>query len=461
MEGIDEGDGLEALFPRLRTLDLARNEIDSLESIEKAVNARVRRPIEWKGLPKPIANLVKAATTASLKLPATKDDGVPPPLAIEVSVAENALGLEQARRRAFFPPSSTPSTVSPTNSNDHVPLSASKSGKQKAVEKEAWEIEMESGLATEGARRRARIEAARRASEMEEAPQVVLSMSATEVEAISGDLGELKLNEEESGVPGTEEVFTPPPPVVSVPLSPSTPLPSSPAPLSSSSSVPHEATVEPSADPADPNDPAVLLIASSFHSLSGALSLSRRSLASLPTPSQGTAPFLPASRVDLSYNTLDMLPLAALVTWNWTSSLRSLNLSQNQLVTLDLLSGPLPVFAHLSDLNLSSNRLQSQISSSASLLSLLATIAPNLETLDLSWNGLTTTQGIVDLLIPAAGLGLRRLNLKGNKINDLEGLCETAKRENKRTWRCEEVDLSDNEIARVRHFPVSFLDSKR
>lgn len=475
-------DDLPLLFASLRTLDLSRNSIDSLATLEQTLLTRVARPIEWIGLPRPIANLVRAAA-ASHKLPTTPTT-VPAWEGVEVNVTANPLGLEHARRRSAFPPSvSTPVPASalrkatngkapepetPTATVVPVVEQAVAEKGEKVVlekgkvvpEKEAWEIEAESGLLTEGGRRRARAEAARRAREEEEEErQEDVVVEEPDVDAVVEGVQALELASMKE--PTTTTTATPSP-ATTPDRSPSpSPLPSSPSPYPSQESPPPPPSTASAAlvAEADSTDPAVVLVASGFKASNQSLVLASQSLSSLPIPTTGSPPssLTNLATLDLSRNAFTSLPLSSIGSWNWASSLRSLDLAHNTLSTIELLSHPDLRLPSLATLDLSWNHLASTIvvaGPSAPLLSLLATIAPSLEDLDLSYNRLTTTEGISMFLLPSAGgAGGRRLSMRGNQLADVEELCEVAKAlENGASgtsWRCVELDLQDNEIARV------------
>ncbi|TFK82114.1 hypothetical protein K466DRAFT_648134 [Polyporus arcularius HHB13444] len=102
------------------------------------------------------------------------------------------------------------------------------------------------------------------------------------------------------------------------------------------------------------------------------------------------------------------------------------------------------------------------------LLPLLTKLFPSVRTLDLSYNGLTSaafTKAALEALIfadptpggeadaTAARKGLRQLRLRGNRLNELDGFRELADRfrgnRDAPGWKLEELDLRDNEIAKM------------
>jgi Leucine-rich repeat (LRR) protein len=158
--------------------------------------------------------------------------------------------------------------------------------------------------------------------------------------------------------------------------------------------------------------------------------------------------------------------------YGWGKTLRSLSLSRNRIAALELLTNNsgtalLPL---LETLDLSHNLLPSTVPSPFSvdaepipLLSALATLAPALVSFNLHRNRLTSLAGVSPLLFPSSpsSKGLKSLDLSENKIVDIEELGVVAKSHRfspspeKARWRLEELDLSSNEIAKVR--PRLFL----
>ncbi|KAF8558133.1 hypothetical protein OG21DRAFT_1289188 [Imleria badia] len=102
------------------------------------------------------------------------------------------------------------------------------------------------------------------------------------------------------------------------------------------------------------------------------------------------------------------------------------------------------------------------IKSSEPLLPLLTRLFPNLRTLDVSYNALTSAALQKDVLIglimastqDAAGrTGLRHLRLRGNRITTLDGFQQVAElfkgHRSVPDWKLEELDLRDNEISKL------------
>ncbi|BGP00558.1 Leucine rich repeat domain containing protein [Rhodotorula toruloides] len=517
------------LFPALESLDLSLCPIDSLETVEEFFTRRVRRPITYVGVPEVVENLIKNEKRKNgrrIGVPADLPEGEEDGREVRVLVRECMLRLEQGRRRAKFPPTQTslarererveqdklpapeyvakpaptprarPRSPSPPPSPSPAipsstavalaPATPSTPSRRRPVTLEDWEVEAAAGLSTPAGRRKAaalaakekeerlmreREEVERRAREKLEADrqakeeEMRRAREEKKAEEMVRKMGEVKLDGPVEAEKAESEVETPegsPPPY----------SPRSPSPARTSARQPSPPAL-PSAVPgqveADAADEAVALIASVYTSAQGktAVSLTSRSLASLPTPACGSGPtaLTSATHVDLSRNLLTVLPLRSLKTWGWNRSLRVLNLSCNRIAALELLSASLkqsiPFFPALDTLDLSSNYLPSTVTSpfqdnseSQPLLSVIAALAPSLSTLSLRQNRLTSVSGISAFLLPSmpSARGLKTLDLGENKIVDLGELCEVAQRierEGKGGWRCEELDLSMNEIKQL------------
>ena len=96
-------------------------------------------------------------------------------------------------------------------------------------------------------------------------------------------------------------------------------------------------------------------------------------------------------------------------------------------------------------------------SSKEPLIELIGNLFPSLGTLDLSYNALTSLTGIVPLFTSDEGAkrkGLKVLRARGNRIDSLETLEELAgawrSGSGIQGWRGEEIDLRDNELIKVR-----------
>lgn len=103
------------------------------------------------------------------------------------------------------------------------------------------------------------------------------------------------------------------------------------------------------------------------------------------------------------------------------------------------------------------------IKSSEPLLPLLTRLFPNLRTLDVSYNALTSDALQKDVLMglimastrdnTANRTGLRHLRLRGNRITTLDGFQQVAEifkgHRSVPDWKLEELDLRDNEISKL------------
>ncbi|KAJ8292472.1 Leucine-rich repeat-containing protein 40 [Rhodotorula toruloides] len=382
------------------------------------------------------------------------------------------------------PPTPSPAAPLPTAAAP-APGTPSTPSRRRPVTLEDWEVEAAAGLSTPAGRRKAaalaakekeerlirereeverrardKVEAARQAKEEE----MRRARENQEAEVMVRKMGEVKLDGSVEADKAESEGETPeglPPP-----YSPRSPSPARTSARQASPPALPSAALEVEADA---HDEAVALVASVYASAQGktTVNLASRSLSCLPTPTSGSPPpaLTSATHLDLCRNLLTSLPLRSLETWGWNRSLRVLNLSCSRVAALELLSTSLgqstAFFPALDTLDLASNYLPSTISSpyvdsgeSQPLLSTIASLAPSLSTLSLRQNRLTSLTGISALLLPSSSgaRGLKTLDLGENKIDDLGELCEVAERverEGKNGWRCEEFDLSMNEVKQL------------
>ncbi|GAA5888004.1 hypothetical protein JCM5296_001529 [Sporobolomyces johnsonii] len=374
-------------------------------------------------------------------------------------------------------PSPCPSPASSISSKPHVIL-------------EDWEIEAAAGLSTPLGRRRAAAQAARERAERlmreeeekrrirdenerkerrrreEEKEKEEQEREKAEMDSLNEGMRKVAVDEDE------QQPESPTPARLrgerSASPSPSPPpySPRAPSPPESRSSSPSPSPPPAPLTEADPFDPALALMTAHLDAHSQSLNLRSQALSSLPVLSSGAPPssLSAVAALDLSYNALTALPVSPFSTWGWPATLRTLNLSHNRIAALELLSDrSTVVFPSLESLDLSNNLLPSSAPSSSTsvpTLSALAALFPALGALSLAHNRLTSLAGIEDLLFPSSSAsssknGVRSLQLNGNKISDLTALCDVAQRvggagaEGQRRWRCEELDLSDNEIGRL------------
>ncbi|BGP26882.1 leucine rich repeat domain containing protein [Rhodotorula toruloides] len=456
------------LFPSLESLDLSLCPVDSLETIEDFLTRRVRRPINYVGVPKVVENLVKNEERKKgcwrIGVPADLPEGEKDGHEVRVLVRECMLRLEQGRRRAKFSPTETslarererveketpqaqniatkptprprarspspspspPSTplhsVSAALTAAPAPATPSTPSRRRPVTLEAWEVEAAAGLSTPASRRKA---AALAAKEKEER----LKREREEQEQRARQKLEearAKEEEEERRVREKQDAEKMVRKMVEVRLDgpigageagkeEEVEMPEgSPPPYSPSPALPSAAPALPSVEheqvEADATDEAVALVASVYAPSQGktTVTLASRSLPSLPSPISGSPPasLRSATHVDLSRNLLTTVPLHSLGTWGWNKSLRVLNLSCNRIAALELLTTPLD---------------QS------------TTFFPTLDTLDLSSNYLPSTvasrfansnASSEPLLSTVAALApsLSTLSLRQNRLTSLNGI---------------------------------------
>ncbi|GAA6058847.1 hypothetical protein JCM10212_002791 [Sporobolomyces blumeae] len=480
----------------LRRLDLSLNPIDHLGHLEDFLTDHVSRPIEYVGLDKSILNLVESETA---RLRGGRPIGLPMSdrareedvgnevkderLGLEVRVRECSLENEHERRRDKFPdwegkaktthgaPSRSIRTSAPLESLDASPTTSSASDgqptstststpvKKKQVLLEPWEIEAAAGLATPAGRRKAAAQAAReREAEQrreEEAARVrreerereVKMRKEREAEERAAKEREERRREEED----QEEKLRRDMEALDV----------------RGRDLPED-TSSATRGEADPNDPAYQLVRSAYDGTIRTVNLSRRSLASMPTLANGGSRVSqpgPVSSLDLSHNVLRSCPMSSLATWGWTHSLRTLNLCRNRISDWGSSTTEV-VLPNVVELDLSHNALSSTSSTSSRPVLLdISTAFPALQTLSLAFNRLTDVEGVDSLILPlpsstrSVAPALRVLNLSGNKISNVTGLCQVGETFDERIqgkpkgetggWTLEQLDLSDNEIARL------------
>ncbi|KAF9040779.1 hypothetical protein BJ165DRAFT_1492104 [Panaeolus papilionaceus] len=314
---------------------------------------------------------------------------------------------------------SRPSTISPTPAAaSSTPAAVKPVQPKKEAVREAWEIEAEQGLLTEGGKRRARAAAAAAQNESQ-ADRGATSSPATE--------------------------------------SPS-PTPTSASGLSSLQY--YNATSQTLNLPASAPPTKAAGHGRSF---------------SVATPSKATSTL--SRSEDLSVPT-PTLPLSVIVALPFANVLRVLNLSNRRMdksFSLPSHSGSLTGFLPvLEELNLEGCNLGdlvqvNEVSEAGSgsitppkrsemLVPILARLFPSLLTLNLAYNNLSNgalaPEGLTALILASPNRrGLRHLRLRGNRLTELDGflgLAETfrSNRDNA-AWKMEELDLRDNEIGKL------------
>ena len=295
----------------------------------------------------------------------------------------------------------------------------------RSVVKEAWEIEAEQGLLTEGGRRRAG------AAEASAATERALSSQG-----------------KRSSVTGIGHPSSPPPQSV----------PSSSFNLNNLQyyhATTQTLTLPASAPPARSHTRSFSLATSALnaHTTPGKIDIA------LPTPS---------------------LPIAAISSQSFAHTLKILILSNRRLdlsVSLpccrpEMDAGLIPALEELvldgcgfGDNVTVTRQVEggaTPIKSNEPLLPLLTRLFPNLRTLDMSYNALTSAalqkSVLVNLIMASAQdtvsrTGLRHLRLRGNHITTLDGFQEVAENfkghRSVPDWKLEELDLRDNEISKL------------
>lgn len=327
--------------------------------------------------------------------------------------AEEGLMTAGAKRRARAAAAAASETnTPPTKPFSSLPtVSTPALRRAPTAAKEAWEVEVEQGLVTEGARRRARAAAAAAAEAAErDAPPSPVKSPAPNAEG-----SEYIIMHSRYYSAGDPPTLTLPPSAPSTERGAHTRSMSVGVPASSIANDPHLA---------------------------------------LPTPT---------------------LPLAAIQSLPLAENLRVLILANRRLDQCFSLPNATPeggFLPRLEKLSLEGCRLGDNVPvihpqtpttrTSEPILSLLARLFPSVRILDLSDNDLTsaalTESGLARILLADSTSepkreGLRRLILRGNGIDSLDGLAEFAMRfkGNRQVpeWQLEELDLGDNQISKL------------
>ncbi|TFK35538.1 hypothetical protein BDQ12DRAFT_706608 [Crucibulum laeve] len=306
-----------------------------------------------------------------------------------------------------------------THSTVQKPKTASTAPKAEIV-KEAWEIEAEQGLLTEGGKRRARAAAAAAAAE-EQAKAAALTVGAPSTPSSS-------------------------PPATSSALSLNSPQ--------YYNKTTQTLTLPPSAAPSKAPGHA------------RAFSLAAPSASAFASPRTSDI-VVPAPT----------LPLSIIITQPFAATLKVLSLVNRRMDRSfsipPLPDGPISFLPNLEELNLegcnftdlvtvqhsdSTSGASTPPRSSELILPLITKLFPSLRTLNLSYNQLTSSSlapGALSGLILSTPerKGLRHLRLRGNRLSELEGFLELAClfKGNREVpgWKLEELDLRDNEIGKL------------
>ncbi|PCH39370.1 L domain-like protein [Wolfiporia cocos MD-104 SS10] len=353
-------------------------------------------------------------------------------------------------------------------------------GGKNEVVKEAWEIEAEQGLLTEGARRRARAAAGQaaaqsavpNASSLDSAKRQVVEKEPWEIEAEQGLLtaGAKRRARAAAAAAAAESKQTT---------------------HNGTSSPGSKSPGTPSISPSPTGTGSVLSNSQFYDKSSLTLTLPPSTLSKAP-PHARSFSYAPVSKrlslgADSSASDLALaiptptMPLAVIVSQPLAYTLRSLILvNRRKDPTFTLPDGDGVYLPSLEELSLEGCNLPDSVSvtrgdsgdetalrrTTEPLLPLLTRLFPNLRTLDLSYNTLTSaalTKDVLSSLILASPLeegdsthsrkGLRHIRLRGNRINDLDGFQGIAElfKGNRSCplWKLEELDLRDNEIGKL------------
>jgi Leucine-rich repeat (LRR) protein len=297
------------------------------------------------------------------------------------------------------------SNVSPTP----IQPKAVEKPKPKAVIKEAWEIEAEQGLLTEGGRRRARAAAATAHAQPASGPSPPPATSSATVHSLS-----------------SPQYFTESTQTLRLPAS-SPPT----------KSYGHARAFSMTA--------SSLSFPSSASSRTGDLSVPTPTL---PLPTIVAQPFADTLRVLILANRrMDRsfaLPSISDTVSGFLPCLEELDLEGCNLGDLVPISG--------------ANSGNTPLRSSEAMIPTLAKLFPSLETLNLSYNALSnsslTPEALSCIILRSPHRkGLRHLRLRGNRISELDGflgLAEAFKgNRDVADWKLEELDVRDNEIGKL------------
>ncbi|KAF6743555.1 leucine-rich repeat-containing protein 40 [Ephemerocybe angulata] len=318
-----------------------------------------------------------------------------PPAAVAKKAAAIASASELKEEPAHTSPPPT------TRAKAHKPL-----GSRKEVEKEAWEIEAEQGLLTEGGKRRARAnDAARGADEQSREASPTNASSISNPQYYNAQTQTLTLP---ASAPAPKANHN-----RSFSLA-------SPFALASSSAAPGDLTL-----PAQ-TLPLSVIVAQPFADSLRALILTNR-------------------RLDRTFAipALDVIPASGFL---------------HHLEELDLEGCNLEDTVAVQRAQTADDGNTTPPRATEPLLSILAKLFPSLKSLNLSYNRLSNAalsfEALSGIVLGAPNRsGLRALKLRGNRLSELDGFQKVAElfKGNREVaeWRMEELDLRDNEIGRL------------
>ena len=387
-------------FPALRLLDLSETQanLDSVQEALKEMTQELNFDFSTEDPPQGVARILVGKRV------------VKEPWELELERREKArVAATSSFADDWTIAAPEPRAASRTSNVTPTPAQPKVVEKLKVVIKEAWEIEAEQGLLTEGGRRRARAAAAVAQAQPTSGPSPPPSTSPVTTQGLSNsqyfteNTQTLRLP---TSSPPTKaarhaRAFSMAAPSISFPSSPTSNR-------SGDLSVP------------TPTLPLSTIVAQPFASTLRVLILANRRMDrsfALPSGSISTSGFLPClEELDLeACNLSDLVPI---------SRADSDNTSRT----------------------------------SEPIITTLAKLFPSLQTLNLSYNALSNSSltpealGMIILRSPHRK-GLRHLRLRGNRISDLDGFLGLAEafKGNRDVvdWMLEELDVRDNEIGKL------------
>jgi Leucine-rich repeat (LRR) protein len=410
----------EAPFPNLRLLDVSETKV-TLEPVKGALKL-LKQELNFDFTPEDPPDGVTRVLVGKRV--------IKEPWELELERREKARGTNTTSFNDDWATPTPPqrsndqaSATNPTLTSKPTTKPVIKIGNKPSVEvvKEAWEIEAEQGLLTEGGRRRARVAAAAAAAQSHNSANIGL------------------------GMPSTTNSSSPPP------LSPGSGLSNSQYFTSSTQTL----RLPPSAP----------LAKSAGHSRAFSLAA--------PTTSALSSGGFRTGDISVPAPTL---PLSVINNQPFAQNLRVLILADRRMdrsfalpSSPGSISGFLPC---LEELDLEGCNLTDLVTvypdstsgrttpprSTELILPTLAKLFPSLQTLNLSYNALTnaslTPEALSALILTSPHRkGLRHLRLRGNKFSELNGFLNLAEafkgNRNVPEWKLEELDLRDNEIGKL------------